>query len=152
MSGEAFICVSIALSCSICCFKASILSCNRPFFSAATSGSARSAVSIALRYRSMLSLITASRRFIFAAVKFLSRSVDRLELAAVDRHQRLREQVQLPAQHHELPAPPPIALPLSFLKLAIVLKSGINRPVSHISSMLRCVSCSSRRLDCTRFR
>jgi hypothetical protein len=42
-----------------------------------------------------------------------------------------------------------MAGPLSLRKLAIVLKSGISRPVSHISSMLRCVSCSSRRLDWT---
>jgi hypothetical protein len=36
---------------------------------------------------------------------------------------------------------------LSFLKSAMVLKSGVRRPVSHISSTLRWVSRSSRRLD-----
>jgi choline dehydrogenase-like flavoprotein len=40
-----------------------------------------------------------------------------------------------------------IARPLSLRKFAIVLKSGVSRPVSHINSTLRCVSCSSRRLD-----
>jgi len=45
-----------------------------------------------------------------------------------------------------------IASPLSFLKSAIVLKSGHSRPVSHISSTLRCASRSSRRLDWMRLR
>src|SRR6202047_5248370 len=40
---------------------------------------------------------------------------------------------------------PRIAGPLSFLKSAMVLKSGVRRPVSHISSTLRWVSRSSRR-------
>jgi hypothetical protein len=40
-----------------------------------------------------------------------------------------------------------IAGPLSFLKSAMVLKSGASRPVSHISSTLRWASRSSRRLD-----
>ena len=40
-----------------------------------------------------------------------------------------------------------IAGPLSFRKSAMVLKSGASRPVSHISSTLRCASRSSRRLD-----
>ncbi len=40
-----------------------------------------------------------------------------------------------------------IAGPLSFLKSAMVLKSGANRPVSHVISTLRCVSRSSRRLE-----
>src|ERR1700684_2777097 len=31
-------------------------------------------------------------------------TVHRLELAAVDRHQRITEQVQAPAEHHKLPA------------------------------------------------
>ena len=45
-----------------------------------------------------------------------------------------------------------IAVPLSLRKSAIVLKSGVKRPVSHISSTLRCASRSSRRLDWMRFR
>jgi hypothetical protein len=39
-----------------------------------------------------------------------------------------------------------IAAPLSRRKLAMVLKSGARRPVSHISSTLRGASRSSRRL------
>ena len=45
-----------------------------------------------------------------------------------------------------------MASPLSLRKSAMVLKSGASRPVSHISSTLRCASRSSRREDCTRFR
>src|SRR5262245_12197124 len=45
-----------------------------------------------------------------------------------------------------------IAVPLSLRKSAIVLKSGASRPVSHISSILRGASRSSRRLDCARLR
>jgi hypothetical protein len=45
-----------------------------------------------------------------------------------------------------------IAGPLYLRKSAMVLKSGDSRPVSQISSMLRCVSRSSRRLDGMRFR
>ncbi len=40
-----------------------------------------------------------------------------------------------------------LALLLSFRKLAMVLKSGIKRPVSHINSTLRWASRSRRRLD-----
>jgi len=40
-----------------------------------------------------------------------------------------------------------IAGPLSFLKSAMVLKSGASRPVSHISSTLRWASRSNRRLE-----
>jgi len=35
-----------------------------------------------------------------------------------------------------------IALPLPFRQSAMVSKSGIGRPVDHISSMLRCASFS----------
>src|ERR1700676_2897942 len=43
---------------------------------------------------------------------------------------------------------PRIAGPLSLRKLAIVLKSGINRPVNHISSTLRCLTFqAAARLD-----
>jgi transposase len=45
-----------------------------------------------------------------------------------------------------------IAGPLSLRKSAMVLKSGMRRPVSHISSMLRWVSRSRRRLDGIRLR
>jgi hypothetical protein len=40
-----------------------------------------------------------------------------------------------------------IAAPLSWRKSAIVLKSGVSRPVSDIISTLRAVSRSKRRLD-----
>ncbi|CKR07622.1 Uncharacterised protein [Mycobacterium tuberculosis] len=43
-------------------------------------------------------------------------------------------------------------LPLSRRKSAMVLKSGVRRPVSHMSSMLRWASRSSRRLDWMRLR
>src|SRR5256885_4127245 len=45
-----------------------------------------------------------------------------------------------------------IASPLSLRKSAMVLKSGIRRPVSQTNSMLRWHSRSRRRLDCTRLR
>jgi hypothetical protein len=45
-----------------------------------------------------------------------------------------------------------MAGPLPRRKSAMVLKSGIRRPVSHISSMLRWLSRSSLRLDWMRFR
>jgi len=45
-----------------------------------------------------------------------------------------------------------MASPLSRRKSAIVLKSGASRPVSHMSSTLRCASRFSRRLDAMRFR
>ena len=45
-----------------------------------------------------------------------------------------------------------MASPLSLRKSAIVLKSGIKRPMSHTNSMLRWHSRSRRRLDCTRLR
>ena len=42
-----------------------------------------------------------------------------------------------------------IAAPLSLRKSAIVLKSGVSRPVSHIISTLRAASRSNRLLDWT---
>src|ERR1700687_3828843 len=45
-----------------------------------------------------------------------------------------------------------MASPLSLRKSAIVLKSGIRRPVSQTNSILRWHSRSRRRLDCTRLR
>ena len=46
-----------------------------------------------------------------------------------------------------IPLPTPAAGPWSLRKSAIVLKSGVSRPVSHIISTLRAVSRSKRRLD-----
>ena len=54
--------------------------------------------------------------------------VHRLELAAVDRNARYREQTHLPAQHHEVRAGLADRRPLSFRKSAIVLWSGARRP------------------------
>jgi hypothetical protein len=78
--------------------------------------------------------------------------VDRLELAAVDRDKGPAEQIELPAKRNKLRAGRADAGPLSRWKSAMVLKSGVNRPVSHISSMLRWLSRSSLRLDWIRFR
>ena len=73
--------------------------------------------------------------------------VHRFELAAVDRNNGASEQAQARAK---LTAR--IASPLCFRKSAIVLKSGASRPTNPISSILRCASRSSRRLDCRRLR
>ena len=74
------------------------------------------------------------RRWIEALVKFLSRAFTALNLLLVDGGDGMGEQTQLSAQSHELAAGPPDAGPSSFLKSAMVLKSGVRRPVSHISS------------------
>src|SRR5262249_33288069 len=78
--------------------------------------------------------------------------VHRFALTAVDRNDGAGEQAQPAAQHYNWEHTARIAAPLSLRKSAIVLKSGASRPVSHISSILRCASRSSRRLDCTRLR
>src|ERR1700730_11821155 len=59
--------------------------------------------------------------------------VDGFELAAIDRNARLAEQLKAAAKHHALTA-------------------GIIRPVSQPNSLLRWLSRSRRRLDCTRLR
>ena len=91
---------------------------------------------------------TCSMRFLsLATVKFLSRLLTALNLlpsiattAWVNRFRRRHSVTNW--LHTAL-----IAGPLSRRKSAMVLKSGISRPVSHITSILRCVSRSSRRLD-----
>ena len=45
------------------------------------------------------------------------------------------EQTQLSAQSDELAAGPPDRRAISFLKSAMVLKSGVRRPVSHITNI-----------------
>ena len=100
----------------------------------------------------MLSLICASRRFILPLVKFLSRLLTALNLLPSIATRAWLNRFSCRHSTMNCRHTRRIALPLSLRKLAIVLKSGISRPVSHISSMLRCVSCSSRRLDWTRFR
>ena len=79
--------------------------------------------------------------------------VDRLELAAVDGHDRRRRTAS--SRRHSTTNSRQtlrIAAPLSLRKSAMVLKSGASRPVSHISSTLRCASRSRRRLDWIRLR
>ena len=73
--------------------------------------------------------------------------IDCLELAAVDGDQCFREQTELLTQHHELTTDTADGFAVVCDKLAMVLKSGIRRPVSHISSTFRCASRSRRRLD-----
>src|SRR5215510_4403694 len=79
-------------------------------------------------------------------------AVDALELAAVNGHDGLRKELRSRhtctkrRQTFRMPSP------LSWRKSAMVLKSGASRPVSHISSTLRCASRSSRRLDAMRFK
>ena len=81
-------------------------------------------------------------------VNVLVAIVDRLELAPVDRNDSPREKIEADGTARRT-ARRPRGSPARcrWRKSAIVLKSGISRPVSHISSMLRWVSRSSRRLD-----
>ena len=78
--------------------------------------------------------------------------VDRLELAAIDCHDRLGDEVEAPAQDHKLPADALDRLAVVFPEVRDRLKAGDRRPVSQISSTLRCVSRSNRRLDWIRFK
>src|SRR6478609_10833617 len=100
----------------------------------------------------MLSSICASRRCILACVKFRSRVLTALNLLpsiatlASLNSSRRRHSTTNARQTLRM------ASPLSFRKSAIVLKSGIRRPVSQTNSMLRWHSLSKRRLDCTRLR
>ena len=100
----------------------------------------------------MLSSIAAIRRFIFALVKFLSRLLTALNLLPSIATSAWLNRLSCRHSTMNWRQTCRIARPLSLRKLAIVLKSGISRAASHISSMLRCVSCSSRRLDWIRFR
>ncbi len=100
----------------------------------------------------MLASTSAIRRCILAFVKFLSRLFTALNLlpsmatsVSVRRFSFLHSSTN--SRHTSR-----IASPLSLRKSAMVLKSGANRPVSHISSTLRCASRSSRRDECTWFR
>ena len=97
----------------------------------------------------MLASTCSIRAFSLAEVKFLSRAFTALNLlpsiaatawvnSSTFRHSSTN------CRHAAR-----IAGPLSFRKSAMVLKSGASRPVSHISSTLRCASRSSRRLDAT---
>ena len=85
----------------------------------------------------MLSSICCRRRFIFARVKFLSRLFTALNLlpsiATSDSVNRLSPRHNTTNSRHT----PRSALPLFLRNAAIVLWSGINRPVSHMTSTLR---------------
>ena len=100
----------------------------------------------------MLSSIWTKRRFILAGVKFLSRLLTALNLlpsmATMASENNSSSRHSTMNWRHTLR----IAAPLSLRKSAMVLKSGVSRPVSHISSTLRCVSRSRRRLDWMRFK
>src|SRR5476649_2401007 len=92
----------------------------------------------------MLSSICASRRCILACVKFRSRVLTALNLLpsiatlASLNSSRRRHSITNSRQTLRM------ASPLSLRKSAIVLKSGIRRPVSHTNSMLRWHSRSRR--------
>src|ERR1700730_13289122 len=95
----------------------------------------------------MLASTCSIRRWIEALVKFLSRAFAALNLLP---SMAATAWANRPSCRHRAMnwrQAPRIAGPLSFLKSAMVLKSGVRRPVSHISSTLRWVSRSSRRLD-----
>lgn len=96
---------------------------------------------------SMLSSICFIRCSSLWGVKFLSRLLTALNLlpsmAMMARVNRLSWRHIATKRLQALRIP----LPLSRRKSAIVLKSGASRPVSHISSTLRCASRSKRRLD-----
>ena len=96
----------------------------------------------------MLASTCSMRLATLATAEVLVAIVDRLELAPVDRNDSPREKVELTAQHDDLRARRADRRPAVAAEVeAIVLKSGISRPVSHINSMLRWLSRSSRRLD-----
>ena len=95
----------------------------------------------------MLASTCSIRFFSLALVKFLSLVFTALNLlpsiaatAWLNRSSRRHRSMNLRQAAR-------IAGPLSFLKSAMVLKSGARRPVSHISSTLRWASRSSRRLE-----
>ena len=96
---------------------------------------------------SQLFLETGRRARTFALVKFWSRLLIALNLlpsmamnCCVNRS-RFRHSSTNCRQTLRMPTP------LSLRKLAIILKSGVSRPVSHINSMLRWASRSRRQLD-----
>src|SRR5947209_6256306 len=92
------------MTCKRCISTASLASFSlrcAVFAASASDGSCRSAVSSWLRYRATLSSICARRR---CAREVLVPVVDRLELAAVDRDARLRQQADRAAKRHELRA------------------------------------------------
>jgi hypothetical protein len=79
-------------------------------------------------------------------------AVDCLELAGVDRRKRVREQVQLLAQHGKLPAHIADRFAIIFSKVRDRLEVRRQALRQLISPTLRCASRLSRRLDWMRFR
>src|SRR5215217_4719051 len=100
----------------------------------------------------MLSSICASRRSILACVKLRSRVLTALNLLPSIATLAGTEQLETPAQYHELTAHLANGIAVVLRKSAIVLKAGVRRPVNQTNSMLRWHSRSRRRLDCTRLR
>ncbi len=82
------------------------------------------------------------RRALGASIGYLPQDVELFDGTVADNIARFGD-----ADPEGVIAAARLAFPLSFRKSAIVLKSGASRPVSHISSILRCASRSSRRLD-----
>jgi hypothetical protein len=78
--------------------------------------------------------------------------VDRLDPGAIHREQFAAKQVHLPAEQHELAEHRAEGVAVVAAETAMVLKSGLRCRCSQITSMLRWVSASSRRLDRTRLR
>jgi len=111
----------------------------------------RSARSRSARYLAMLSSSCCIRACSLRSVKFLSRLLTALNL--LPSIATLASEKSFRPWHNTTNSRQTrrIAGPLSLRKSAIVLKSGDRRPVSQMSSTLRCVSRSSRRLDWIRF-
>lgn len=135
----------MSLSFVICCFSFSILSFNRSVLASATAGlpdppNHHRKITV----NALLNLLHA--RLDLALSKVTVAVIYGFEFATVDgvhwkKKLRLRQSTTNCRQTLQM------ALPLSRRKSAIVLKSGANRPVSHINSILRFASRSSRRLD-----
>jgi hypothetical protein len=85
--------------------------------------------------------------FQFGAGEIAVTIVDRFEFTAIDGNQIFSKQSQLLAEHDELATNASDGLAVVFSEVGNGLEIGIKRPVSHISSMLRWASRSSRRLD-----
>ena len=66
--------------------------------------------------------------------------VNRFELAAIDGNERIGKQFELLVQHHKLMTYQADRFAIILADLAMVLKSGVNRPVNHINSISRCAS------------
>jgi hypothetical protein len=88
----------------ICSRTVAIFSLSRSTLASGTSDGSRSADRAPTGSAAMLCSICCCRAFELVRREVLVAIVHCLELAAVDRHQRLLEQAELAAQQHELPA------------------------------------------------